>query len=105
MTGGETVTYRNLYENQQSTVLQSTFMISCNNFPIVPDSNVMDFGLWRRIEVFTWPSYFCNVPKNENEFFLDDNINEKLNNFKQLFMFLLLNVYYKDKSMQSIEAP
>ena len=87
----------------------SKWFLICNDIPDVPSD---DDGTWRRLTVINFPSKF--IPRSEMtgrdfEFERINNMNDKLEELKEAFIWLLLE-YFKDfkelmKSGGLIEPP
>lgn len=98
-TGGDTIQCRELYKGPIKFKSQAKWFLICNDIPDVPSD---DDGTWRRLTVINFPSKF--IPKSEMtgrdyEYVRDNNMNEKLDNLKEPFMWLLLEYY---KSFQKL---
>ncbi|KAJ3356130.1 hypothetical protein GGF32_001676 [Allomyces javanicus] len=89
LTGGDRITGRNLFEKQQSFYLQSTFFCCCND---IPNINASDFGTWRRIRTVPFSSQFVmdREPARPNEFKADEQLERKMQKWKDAFCSLLL---------------
>ncbi|KAJ3371233.1 hypothetical protein GGF31_003410 [Allomyces arbusculus] len=89
LTGGDRITGRNLYEKQQSFYLQSTFFCCCND---IPNINASDFGTWRRVRTILFSSQFVmdREPVRENEFKADENLESKMQLWKDAFCSVLV---------------
>ena len=87
-TGGDTIIARELFKAPISFKLQGTMIMCCNDLPTVTS---IDGGTWRRIRVTEFKSRFCEHPKESNEFPIDKQLSEKLKNWSELFIALLLS--------------
>ena len=57
----------------------------------------MIVGTWRRMEIVEFKSRFCDNPREPNEFEIDKKLSEKLKNWKELFISLLIDIIlFKD---------
>lgn len=93
-TGGDKIYARGL--NQDPIEFKPQFKLSllCNDVPHFPPK---DTGVWRRVEIVEFTSKFTENPnpENPNEFPIDNKISEKIQQWKELFMSYLIDVYYK----------
>lgn len=90
-TGGDKIKARALHKEPIEFKPQFKLALLCNEMPEVPPN---DSGTWRRMEVIEFKSRFCDNPKENHEFPIDKQLSEKLRNWKELFMALLLDNYY-----------
>jgi hypothetical protein len=102
LTGGDKITARPLHKDPIDFKPQFKLALLCNEIPKVPPN---DSGTWRRMEVIEFKSRFCENPKEPNEFPIDKQLSEKLKNWKELFMALLLDVYYEKYKKTGIKVP
>jgi P4 family phage/plasmid primase-like protien len=102
LTGGDKITARPLHKDPIDFKPQFKLALLCNEIPKVPPN---DSGTWRRMEVIEFKSRFCENPKEANEFPIDKQLSEKLKNWKELFMSLLLDVYYEKYKKIGIKVP
>jgi P4 family phage/plasmid primase-like protien len=100
LSGGDKIQTRKLYSDPIEFKPQFKLLLVCNRLPDIPSQ---DNGTWRRIRVTEWETEFVDVDKqgkyngkalNRNQFAKDYNLLEKMEETKQAFMWLLLNVYY-----------
>ena len=93
-TGGDKIYARGL--NQDPIEFKPQFKLSllCNDVPHFPPK---DTGVWRRVEIVEFTSKFTDTPnpENPNEFPIDNKISEKIQQWKELFMSYLIDVYYR----------
>jgi P4 family phage/plasmid primase-like protien len=101
-TGGDKIKARGLHKEPIEFKPQFKLALLCNEMPEVPPN---DSGTWRRMEVIEFKSRFCENPKESHEFPIDKYLSEKLKNWKELFMALLLDVYYKKYKEYGIKVP
>ena len=103
ITGGDKIKARGLHKEPIEFKPQFKLCILCNDIPELP---AHDTGVWRRIEVIEFKSRFCETPKEDHEFKIDRMLSEKMKHWKELFMALLLDVYYaKYKVIKKIKVP
>lgn len=95
-TGGDILQCRDLYKGINIKFkLQAKWFLICNDIPDIPCD---DHGTWRRISVINFPSKFipeCEFTGRDYEFKRINNMNEKLRELKEPFMWLLLEYYKK----------
>lgn len=101
-TGGDKIKARGLHKDPIEFKPQFKLALLCNEMPEVPPN---DSGTWRRMEVIEFKSRFCENPKESHEFPIDRHLSEKLKNWKELFMALLLDVYYVKYKKEGIKVP
>jgi P4 family phage/plasmid primase-like protien len=104
LTGNDAITARPLYGAPIEFVPQCGFLLLCNIIPILAS---LDGGTKRRIIVVPFPSKFVDNPNpnNPNEFKKDPDLSEKLKNYVEPFVWLLLNVYYPDYVSNGLYEP
>lgn len=101
-TGGDMITARALYKEPVYFKPQFKPFLLCNNLPNIKSD---DDGTWRRIKVIPFPSKFFkksdaprSVRKNglgKNQFWADNALSEKLPEWKEMFMGMLIDYYRK----------
>ena len=101
-TGGDKIKARALHKEPIEFKPQFKLALLCNEMPEVPPN---DSGTWRRMEVIEFKSRFCENPKESHEFPIDKYLSEKLRNWRELFMALLLDVYYVKYKKEGIKVP
>ena len=101
-TGGDKIKARGLHKDPIEFKPQFKLALLCNEMPEVPPN---DSGTWRRMEVIEFKSRFCENPKESHEFPIDKYLSEKLKNWKELFMALLLDKYYENYKKEGIKVP
>ena len=104
MTGGDVITIRGLHKDPVSIKPQFKFVLCCNNKPRIDDTSR---GTWRRVIDVFHASIFTNNPdpQDENQFKVDENLTEKLKDWNQAFMWLLVNEYYPQYLKEGNEPP
>jgi P4 family phage/plasmid primase-like protien len=102
LTGGDKITARALHKDPIDFKPQFKLSLLCNEIPKVPPN---DHGTWRRMEVIEFKNRFCENPKEPNEFPIDNQLSEKLKNWKELFIALLLDKYYKVYKEKGLKVP
>jgi P4 family phage/plasmid primase-like protien len=103
LTGGDWVMARPLFKEPFRFKPQFKLLLTCNKLPHIPSG---DGGTWRRLRVTPWESEFIDgEPKNDHQFKKDYDLNEKLESWKQAFMWILVNKYYPDYIKNGISEP
>ena len=100
-TGGDRIKGRGLYKESTSFKPQFKMFLLCNDLPEVP---AHDEGVWRRMEVINFGSKFVDDPKEPNEFKKDEGLSEKIKNWGETFMGILLE-YHKIYQEKGITVP
>ena len=101
-TGGDKIKARGLHKDPIEFKPQFKLALLCNDMPEAPPN---DTGYWRRMEVIEFKSHFCEKPKEPHEFPIDKYLSQKMKNWKELFMALLLDVYYVKYKTSGIKVP
>lgn len=106
LTGGDIVEARGLYKDPIEFKPQFKPVLTCNDLPEIKAS---DRGTWRRVRVVNFPSKFVEEPSedpNDFEFLIDEELDEKLQYWKEAFMFMLLEEHkiYRQKGIQEPES-
>ena len=101
-TGGDKVYARGLHKDPIEFKPQWKLALLCNDIPEVPPH---DSGTWRRMEIVEFKSRFCDNPRESHEFAIDKSLSEKLKNWKELFMALLIDKYYVMYKKKGIKVP
>jgi P4 family phage/plasmid primase-like protien len=93
LSGNDILTARALFENEiVSFIPQFSMILLCNEIPLFDNQN--DHAIWERCRYINFPITFVDEPKNENQKKIDYGLKNKLFNWKEDFMLLLLD-YYK----------
>jgi len=101
-TGGDKIKARGLHKDPIEFKPQFKIALLCNEVPKAPAT---DTGYWRRAEGIEFKSRFCDHPKEPNEFPIDTSLSEKMKNWSELFMALLIDVYYVKYKETGIKVP
>jgi P4 family phage/plasmid primase-like protien len=95
LTGGDKITTRKNFGDPFSFVPMFKLFLICNKLPKIPSD---DGGTWRRIRVSPFESKFVSADKVDEtkHYYLRDKSldEEKLSEWSQVFMWMLLNIYY-----------
>jgi P4 family phage/plasmid primase-like protien len=100
--GTDTIKGRGLNKDPIEFKAQFKMALLCNDIPALP---AHDGGVWRRMEIIEFKSQFVDNPREEGEFKKDYHLEEKLTHWKELFMAMLIDVYYKDYKTHGIHVP
>ena len=94
ITGGDPIQGRSLYSDTVTYVPQFSLCVCTNN---LFDVKSQDEGTWRRMRTVPFKSYFSDNPdpKNKYQFKVDKNINEKFENWKDVFAGMLVEKVYE----------
>lgn len=101
ITGGDKIMARALFKEPIEFTPQFKLILCCNHLPAVPSD---DGGTWRRIRVVEFTSKFVENPVEENEFPIDLELSQKLEDWKEMFFAMLLE-YYKLYRVEGIQEP
>ena len=101
LTGGDKIQARQLYREPIEFKPQFKMILTCNTLPNVPSD---DGGTWRRIRVVEFTSKFCENPSKENEFEIDHALSEKFEDWKEMFISMLIE-YHKEYMAKGITEP
>ena len=106
LTGGDTISTRELNSSQMEFKPMAKLFMACNRVPVMSDS---DGGTIRRLKLTEFISRFVENPSDEPqngvyEFKIDKDLKSKLEFYKPVFMCVLLN-YYKIYRSEGITPP
>ncbi len=103
-TGGDKIYARGLNKDPIEFKPQFKLSLLCNDVPHFPPK---DTGVWRRVEIVEFTSKFVENPNPEdpNQFPIDNKITEKIQQWKELFMAYLIDVYYARYKVNGIKVP
>jgi P4 family phage/plasmid primase-like protien len=104
LSGGDKIMARPMYLPPIEFKPQFKMILACNDLPTIPSD---DNGTWRRIRVVDFPSRFVDEPNPEeqNEYKKDIYIDEKIPQWRQTFMSMLLECYKKYKNGGKLVEP
>ena len=102
LTGGDTIQARGLHKAPIEFKPQFKLIMVCNELPEI----TMDGGVERRLRVVAFYSRFVHEPNpnNKNEYLIDTQLNEKMAEWPELFMRILLEIY-KDYKKNGMKVP
>jgi P4 family phage/plasmid primase-like protien len=94
-TGEDDVEARGLFEDQTKFKITGKIFMLCNAFPAI---NTMDRGTWRRVRAVPFESKFVDpgvdeVKPKEHIYPRDNLLDNKMRNWRTLFMSRLIHVY------------
>jgi len=91
--GSGEISGRELFGGERTFTPQWNFCFATNDFPNI---NEVDNGTWRRIIIVPFNSKFVDdEPTEQNEFKNVEGLEEDMFKWRQVFMWMLLNIYYK----------
>jgi P4 family phage/plasmid primase-like protien len=103
LTGGDWIQARALYGDPFMYKPQFKLMLTCNRLPHIPAT---DGGTWRRLRVTPWESMFIDgIPKKKNEYKKDPELDDKMKEWKQAFIWWILKDYYADYRKNGMTEP
>ena len=90
LTGGDTIQARALYREPFEFKPQFKMVLCCNDKPELPEH---DQGTWRRVRNTDFITAFRFEPEEEKvlQFKIDDKLSEKMDNWAEPFMSLLIH--------------
>lgn len=107
LTGGDKVSTRELHGTQTEFKLHAKFLLCTNKIPTMSD---IDGGVVRRLKITEFVSRFVDQLNNEDqtmyEFKIDKELKNKLENYKTIFMCILLDYYriYREEGLSPPES-
>jgi len=96
LSGSDTITARALHQAPIEFKPQFKMVLTCN---VLPEINASDRGTWRRVRAVEFKSVFTDNPDPNDafQFQIDEQLDEKMETWKEPFMYLLLKEYAKYK--------
>lgn len=97
--GEDDITCRPLYGDIEIITIMGKIFLCCNDMPTIPTT---DWGTWRRVRVLKFISRFCKDPSSDpslHEFPIDESLGDKLDNWTDAFLSLLIH-YYETKYLK-----
>jgi P4 family phage/plasmid primase-like protien len=95
-------------ENSKNIIHKFTpkfkLVLACNELPKIPSD---DDDTWRNIRVVDFMSKFCDKPdpKKDYEFLIDRTLQNKLNDFREVFIYMLIQYYQNSYRVNGIQEP
>ena len=104
MSGGDQITARELYKMPVTFKPQFKLVLTCNE---KPNLDQKDGGIWRRVRLIEFESIFTDNPDpdNKHQFKIDYELSEKFEDWKEVFMSILINKYYKIYKEKGLKEP
>lgn len=101
LTGNDKISARALFKEPVEFYPQFKTILTCNKLPFIPSN---DGGTWRRLRVTPFEMKFVSNPKEPNERKKDTKLKEKMEDWREPFLFLLINRYVtRYKKLGNIE--
>jgi len=104
LTGGDKIIARGLYGASVEFKPQFKLVMTCNDKPSISGN---DKGVWRRVSVVEFIAEFLDDPDpNEPyQFKIDEDLNEKLQEWPEAFIYLLLSKYFPLYRKNGLKEP
>lgn len=105
ITGGDTITVRDLYKSNISFKPKFNVILQCNQ---KPDIDKLDIAIEQRLKVIHYPFTFVDNPLNDNERKINRFLKDKLSQndeFIKSFIGILLEYAYKNSNCSNIIIP
>ena len=105
ISGGDTITTRDLFKSTISYKPQFTVILQCNK---KPDIDKFDVAIEQRLKVINYPFTFISNPQEENERLINTSLKEIINNddnFIKAFMGVLLEYAFKNNNTNTLIIP
>ncbi len=102
LTGNDKISARALFKEPIEFFPQFKTVLTCNKLPFIPSN---DGGTWRRLRVAPFEMKFVNNPKEPYERKKDRYLKDKMDNWKEAFLFLLINRYVKRFKVNGLKEP
>lgn len=85
--GGDAITVRGLYEKNMTFKPTHKMFLMCNTIPMF---DVDEPAIWKRVRCVEFPTRFVKNPTKPNEKKIDTKLDQKIFEYKQDFMLLLI---------------
>lgn len=102
LTGGDRISTRELHSTQMEFKPHAKLFMACNKIPAISD---LDGGVIRRLKITEFVSKFVETPGEQRngiyEFKIDKDLKAKLEDYKSVFMCILLDYYrlYREEGL------
>tara|TARA_B100000902_G_scaffold328749_1_gene324958 strand:- start:8472 stop:11114 length:2643 start_codon:yes stop_codon:yes gene_type:complete len=102
LTGNDKISARALFKEPIEFYPQFKTILTCNKLPFIPSN---DGGTWRRLRVAPFSMKFVNNPKEPNERKKDRNLKDKMENWKEPLLFMLIERYINRVKIEGLREP
>ncbi len=102
LTGGDEIGPRQLTGQPFRFRPQFKIVLTCNELPRISS---YDDSTWRRIRVIKFISRFCYNPKKQFEFMIDRELQNKMNEWREVFMYMLIQIFQNSYRLHGIVEP
>lgn len=111
LSGNDKILARKLFKDPFYFKPQFKMILTCNKLPHIPST---DGGTWRRLRVSPWESEFVDLdrkglfngkPLKDYQFPKEFDLDDKFEEWKQAFMWLLITKYYREFKKNGIDEP
>ena len=104
LTGNDKISARALFKEPIEFYPQFKTILTCNKLPFIPSN---DGGTWRRLRVAPFEMKFVNNPNPEDplERKKDRDLKNKMETWKESFLFLLIQRYIKRFKNNGLKEP
>ena len=102
LTGNDKISARALFKEPIEFFPQFKTVLTCNKLPFIPSN---DGGTWRRLRVAPFEMKFVNNPKEPYERKKDRYLKDKMDNWKEAFLFLLIDRYVTRFKINGLKEP
>ena len=105
ITGGDTITVRDLYKSNISFKPKFNVILQCNK---KPDIDKLDIAIEQRLKVIHYPFTFVENPSGDFERKIDTTLKDKFshnNDFIKSFIGILLEFAYENSNCNTISLP
>ena len=92
LTGGDMISGRGLFKDQEEFKPQFKFILGCNDIPGLQQTD--DSAFYERLRICDFPVHFTTEVENEYDRKIDDTITKKIPIWGPYFMAILINWYH-----------
>jgi P4 family phage/plasmid primase-like protien len=107
LSGNDSITTRQLYENIVTFVLKCRFVLLCNDVPRI-DTSGSDEGTWRRLHMIPFRSRFLEEPdvNDPDQFHINPATKEKIHGaWAPAFISMLVNIAFEENFRRPVIPP
>jgi putative DNA primase/helicase len=90
LSGNDKISARALFKEPIEFYPQFKTILTCNKLPFIPSN---DGGTWRRLRVAPFEMSFVSDPRESHERKKDKFLKDKMENWKEAFLFILIKRY------------